>query len=69
MSHNYIVTAQKPTAVTACVTGKRNLFLFASCQEQNEYSYTTNGIHFFSLTVAIYDSLNLGYVVFINRNV
>lgn len=22
MSHNYIVTAQKPTAVTACVTGK-----------------------------------------------
>lgn len=22
MAHNYIVTAQKPTAVTACVTGK-----------------------------------------------
>lgn len=24
MSHNYIVTAQKPTAVTACVTGEYN---------------------------------------------
>ena len=31
MAHNYIVTAQKPTAVNACVTGKRvvvNLFVF-----------------------------------------
>lgn len=23
MAHNYIVTAQKPTAVNACVTGER----------------------------------------------
>lgn len=28
MSTNYIVTAQKPTAVTACVTGKIEYFLF-----------------------------------------
>lgn len=24
MSHHYIITAQKPTAVTACVTGNKN---------------------------------------------
>ena len=25
MAHNYIVTAQKPTAVTACVTGIKTI--------------------------------------------
>lgn len=25
MAHNYIVTAQKPTAVTACVTGIQSI--------------------------------------------
>lgn len=25
MSHNYIVTAQKPTAVTACITGQQSM--------------------------------------------
>lgn len=27
MAHNYIVTAQKPTAVTACVTGIKTIKL------------------------------------------
>lgn len=31
MSYNYVVTAQKPTAVNACITGERRGFTFPNC--------------------------------------
>lgn len=42
MAHNYIVTAQKSTAVTACVTGNTKIFK-VQCKNQENRRYFFEG--------------------------